>query len=297
MHRSIIWNDEMDDNVLEWGNDMRRMLKCRDLIWGDVYVPKHAMDELRRVLIGCFEIKLWEYNFQSLPKFRTQAVILNSKARTSLTNSYNHYRTDGEIQIRPDYYRLGLGKRCSLLSHHSNLYYLHVDFRSRFDINISGIDSCFSFCQNDHNKSAFSWFFMKRDRELPGVFQASSSKYGVIQLGQRGFLLLSILQLSLLSHSLLRHSIFLVFRLLLTTLSQILEDTTSIDQPGLVLNSTFHHLLSVGRGEARQGKPVTELEILNALALDCYPTLYSAKEIECKTWICIWLARFYYLEA
>ncbi|KAK7323659.1 hypothetical protein VNO77_27143 [Canavalia gladiata] len=210
---------------------------------------------------------------------------------------YNHYRTDGEIQIRPDYYRLGLGKRCSLLSHHSNLYYLHVDFRSRFDINISGIDSCFSFCQNDHNKSAFSWFFMKRDRELPGVFQASSSKYGVIQLGQRGFLLLSILQLSLLSHSLLRHNIFLVFRLLLTTLSQILEDTTSIDQPGLVLNSTFHHLLSVGRGEARQGKPVTELEILNALALDCYPTLYSAKEIECKTWICIWLARFYYLEA
>ncbi|KAK7304526.1 hypothetical protein VNO77_42383 [Canavalia gladiata] len=129
------------------------------------------------------------------------------------------------------------------------------------------------------------------------------------------------------------HSIFLVFRLLLITLNQILEDTTSIDQPRFVLNSTFHHLLSVG--EARQEKPVlvigllkiypdycywfiancwisdsnypcllqpkylitnrnlqlrptdesqdyggsmVELEILNALALGCYPILYSAKE-------------------
>ncbi|KAK7338395.1 hypothetical protein VNO77_19002 [Canavalia gladiata] len=54
------------------------------------------------------------------------------------------------------------------------------DFRSRFDINISGIDSCFSSCQSDHNKSAFSWFFMKRDRELPGVFQASSSNMCIV---------------------------------------------------------------------------------------------------------------------
>ncbi|KAK7328528.1 hypothetical protein VNO77_22637 [Canavalia gladiata] len=96
-----------------------------------------------------------------------------------------------------------------------------------------------------------------------------------------------ILQLSLLSHSLLRHIIFLVFRLLLITLSQILEDTTSIDQPGLVLNSTFHHLLSVVLSLELKlqlqllptdESQVTELEILNALALGCYPTLYSAKE-------------------
>ncbi|KAK7323655.1 hypothetical protein VNO77_27138 [Canavalia gladiata] len=262
----------------------------------DLYLPSccnflYHVQSTEQVLWTSSFLGLFSHTSLVLPKLHILEMIPNPVWLALYSAMYNHYRTDGEIQIRPDYYRLGLGKRCSLLSHHSNLYYLHVDFRSRFDINISGIDSCFSFCQNDHNKSAFSWFFMKRDRELPGVFQASSSKYGVIQLGQRGFLLLSILQLSLLSHSLLRHSIFLVFRLLLTTLSQILEDTTSIDQPGLVLNSTFHHLLSVGRGEARQGKPVTELEILNALALDCYPTLYSAKEIECKTWICIWLAR------
>ncbi|KAK7314926.1 hypothetical protein VNO77_33456 [Canavalia gladiata] len=141
---------------------------------------------------------------------------------------------------------------------HSNFYYLHVDFRSRFDINISGIASRFSSCQNDHNKSAFSWFLMKRNRELPGVFQASSSR----DLKPTGFYALGA--------CLLLH---LIRRLCYNNSACLL--LPDLWTKSVVLSLELKLQLQLLPTDESQ---VTELEILNALALGCYPTLYSVKE-------------------
>ncbi|KAK7323483.1 hypothetical protein VNO77_26959 [Canavalia gladiata] len=106
-----------------------------------------------------------------LPKCKFNWTVINQPRENSGTTFIEPMEgfKSGQIIIN-----LALAK--GVHSYHNNFYYLHVDFRSRFDINISGIASCFSSCQNDHNKSAFGWFLMRRNRELPGVFQASSSR-------------------------------------------------------------------------------------------------------------------------